>query len=95
MEFGLFYSSLCSDVHQKDAWDQRPEEHVLFCPVTGGFRPSPGGSRPAHMTPAWRVSPGLAARSSLVEQGKARWAVASVTGLQKDGPKSCWRFLLS
>ena len=40
---GLFYSSLYSDVPLKrPTWNQRPEGHVLFCLVTGGFRPSPG-----------------------------------------------------
>lgn len=95
---GFFYSSVRSDVPPKRrAWDQRPEGHVLFCPVTGGFRPSPGGSPlPAQLalTPAWRVSgAGLSGGSSLVERGEVS-GCRLCDWLTEDGPKSCWRFLL-
>ena len=74
---GFFYISLCSDVPLKRrTWDQRPEGHVLFCPVTGGFRPSPGelsapGAHAVLGLPSSRVSgAGLGDGYSLVDRGQ-------------------------
>ena len=98
---GFFYSSLYSDVPLKrPTWDQRPEGHVLFCLVTGGFRPSPGelpapGAYAVLGLPAPRVSgAGLSDGPSLVERGEVL-GYRLCDWLTEGGPKSCWHFLLS